>query len=108
MKRQFLQVITPVLTAAIAASFMTVTANAAKSGISQTKCILSKGDQVDLDIGGENERSGSYTVSNEQIASVKNNGMVTAKKNRKDDGHMDKRRCEIFMCHPGSKSTENK
>ncbi|MCI9612067.1 MAG: family 16 glycosylhydrolase [Eubacterium sp.] len=83
MKRQFLQVITPVLTAAIAASFMTVTANAAKSGISQTKCILSKGDQVDLDIGGENERSGSYTVSNEQIASVKNNGMVTAKKTGK-------------------------
>ncbi len=83
MKPQFWKVVTPVLAAAMTVTTASVPAYAAKSGISMTKCTLSKGDQIDLDIVGEQELSGTYTADKEQVASVAQNGVVTAKKTGK-------------------------
>lgn len=83
MKQQIWKVMAPVLAAVLTVPSVSMPAHAAKSGISMTKCILTKGDQVDLNITGDQETSGTYATSKKQVASVAENGVVTAKKNGK-------------------------
>ncbi len=80
MKRPLWKIIVPVLTAAMSVMPAVMPAYAAKSGISAAKCVLSKGDRVNLDIIGEKELTGTYASGKQQIASVTKNGLVTAKK----------------------------
>ncbi len=83
MKQQIWKVMAPVLAAVLTVPSVSMPAHAAKSGISMTKCILTKGDQVDLNITGDQETSGTYATSKKQVASVAENGVVTAKKTGK-------------------------
>lgn len=83
MKQQIWKVMAPVLAAVLTVPSVSMPAHAAKSGISMTKCILTKGDQVDLNITGDQETSGTYAASKKQVASVAENGVVTAKKTGK-------------------------
>ncbi len=83
MKQQIWKVMAPVLAAVLTVPSVSMPAHAAKSGISMTKCILTKGDQVDLNITGVQETSGTYATSKKQVASVAENGVVTAKKTGK-------------------------
>lgn len=80
MKRKIWNVMAPVLAAVLTVPVAAVPVHAAKSGMSVTSCILTKGDRMDLDIVGEKELSGTYTTGRKQVAAVAKDGTVTAKK----------------------------
>ena len=52
----------------------------AASKMSVSSCVISIGDELNLDIKGINEKSGKYTTSKAKIASVTKDGIVSAKK----------------------------
>lgn len=52
----------------------------AAAKLSVSGCVISKGDKIDLDINGADEKSGKYTTSKKSVASVTKNGTITAKK----------------------------
>lgn len=83
MKRNLSKSMTVVLTAALAFTSMPISVQAAKTKLSVSNCVLSKGDKINLNVIGAKETSGKYTTSKKQIASVNKKGMVTAKKQGK-------------------------
>lgn len=101
MKQQIWKVMAPVLAAVLTVPSVSMPAHAAKSGISMTKCILTKGDQVDLNITGDQETSGTYATSKKQVVSVAENGVVTAKKPERQRFHGQKA-VKIHLYRTGS------
>lgn len=68
------------LTAAMTLTLFPSPAQAAKTKISASSCVLSLGDKTDLNITGAKETGGVYTTSDKKIATVNKKGVVTAKK----------------------------
>lgn len=83
MKGHLWKVATSVFVAVMAVTVIPEPVQAAKTGISVSNCVLSKGDQVDLNIAGADELSGIYAVDKKQVAAVTKSGVVTAKKSGK-------------------------
>ena len=83
MKRNLSKSMIIILTAALAFTSMPISVQAAKTKLSVSNCVLSKGDKINLNVIGVKETSGKYTTSKKQIVSVNKKGMVTAKKQGK-------------------------
>lgn len=83
MRKKLCKSIAASLIAALAFTSMPMSAQAAKTKISVSNAVLSKGDNINLNIIGAKELSGTYASSKKKIASVSKKGIVTAKKKGK-------------------------
>lgn len=79
MKKRLLKSVAAAVAVVMAVPSVPLPAQAA-SKMSVSSCVISKGDKINLDINGIDEKSGKYTTSKKKVASVTKDGIVTAKK----------------------------
>lgn len=79
MRKRVFKCVAAAMAAVMAVTSVPLSAQAAVK-ISVSKCVVSKGDSIDLDMKGAKEQKGKYSTSKKSVASVTKKGVVKAKK----------------------------
>ena len=82
MRKRVFKCVAAAMAAVMAVTSVPLSAQAAVK-ISVSKCVVSKGDSIDLDMKGAKEQKGKYSTSKKSVASVTKKGVVKAKRKGK-------------------------
>lgn len=80
MKRHLRKAMASAMAVMLAVTAVPVAPAQAAAKLSLSTCVISKGDKLDLDVDGADEKTGKYSSSKKTVASVTKTGVITARK----------------------------